>query len=88
MGFSKTFNSTTMYGRRNVALATLVSIASYITYKKMAPTGPAKFAGMNLTAQCEEAAPPFPNIASTHSLVAKHVTPETVSYTHLRAHET
>jgi protein-arginine kinase len=76
MGFSKTFNSTTMYGRRNVALATLGSIASYITYKKMAPTGPAKFAGMNFTAQCEEAAPPFPNIASTHSLVAKHVTPE------------
>jgi len=63
-----------MYGRRNVALATLGSIASFVMYKKMA--GSSKFAGMN-TAQCQGAsgdAPPFPNIQSTHSLVAKHVT--------------
>jgi len=76
MDFKKTFNSTTMYGRRNVALATIGSIASYVMYKKMA--GSSKFAGIN-AAQCEGAsvdAPPFPNIQSTHSLVAKHVTEE------------
>lgn len=74
MNFKKTFNSTTIYGRRNVALATLGSIASYIAYKKM--TGSSKFVGI-YAAQCQEAsseAPPFPNIQSGHSLVAKHVT--------------
>ena len=74
MNFKKTFNSTTNYGRRNVALATLGSIASYLTYKKM--TGSSKFAGI-YAAQCQEGsseAPPFPNIQSSHSLVAKHVT--------------
>jgi len=65
-----------MYGRRNVALATLGSIATFIMYKKM--TGSSKAAAM-YTAQSQGAssdAPPFPTIKSTHSLVAKHVTPE------------
>ena len=35
MDFKRTFNSTTMYGRRNVAAATLGSIATFILYKKM-----------------------------------------------------
>ena len=35
MGFNRTFNSTTMYGRRNVAVATLGSIASFVMYKKL-----------------------------------------------------
>merc|ERR1712038_1213873 len=63
MDFKRTFNSTTHYGRRNVAIATLGSIATFIMYKKMA--------GSN-----KSDAPPFPNIQSTHSLVAKHVTEE------------
>jgi len=72
MDFKKAFNSTTMYGRRNVALATIGGIASYVMYKKASP----KFSQI-YAAQCQGAgsdAPPFPNIASTHSLVAKHVT--------------
>ena len=40
MDFKRTFNSTTMYGRRNVALATLGSIATFIMYKKL--TGSSK----------------------------------------------
>jgi len=63
-----------MYGRRNVALATVGSIASYLMYKKM--TGSSKFGGL-YAAQCQEGsneAPPFPTIKSKHSLVAKHVT--------------
>ena len=40
MGFNRTFNSTTMYGRRNVAVATIGSIASFVMYKKFA--GPSK----------------------------------------------
>jgi len=74
MGFNRTFNSTTMYGRRNVAVATLGSIASFVMYKKLSGSPKA----LN-TAKCAAAssdAPPFPTIQSTHSLVAKHVTPE------------
>lgn len=74
MGFNRTFNSTTMYGRRNVAVATLGSIASFVMYKKLSGSSKA----LN-TAKCAAAssdAPPFPTIQSTHSLVAKHVTPE------------
>ena len=35
MGFNRTFNSTTMYGRRHVAVATIGSIASFVMYKKL-----------------------------------------------------
>jgi len=76
MDFKRTFNSTTHYGRRNVAIATLGSIATFIMYKKM--TGSNKFAAM-YTAHSQgdsSDAPPFPKIQSTHSLVAKHVTEE------------
>ena len=69
MDFKRTFNSTTMYGRRNVALATLGGIASFVIYKKAAPMYTAQCSGAKSTA------PPFPTIRSTHSLVAKHVTP-------------
>ena len=41
MDFKRTFNSTTMYGRRNVALATLGSVATFILYKKIAGGGKA-----------------------------------------------
>ena len=43
MDFKRTFNSTTMYGRRNVALATLGSVATFILYKKIAGSGKASF---------------------------------------------
>ena len=36
MDFKRTFNSTTNYGRRNVAVATLGTVASFILYKKFA----------------------------------------------------
>jgi len=52
-----------MKGRRNWALATLGSVGAIILYRKM-------------KGQSQPAAPPFPNIKSTHSLVAKHVTAE------------
>ena len=35
MDFKRTFNSTTMYGRRNVAVATLASLGTFIMYKKL-----------------------------------------------------
>ena len=35
MDFKRTFNSTTMYGRRNVAVATLASIGTFVLYKKL-----------------------------------------------------
>lgn len=62
MDFQRTFNSTTYVGRRNVAAATLGTIATVVLYKK-------------LTSSSKSSAP-FPVIKSTHSLVAKHVTPE------------
>ena len=42
MGFNRTFNSTTMYGRRNVAVATIGSIASFVMYKKFAGSSKVK----------------------------------------------
>jgi len=56
-------NSTTLKGRANVAKLTLGGLAAVGIYFKM--RGGSK-----------SAAPPFPYIKSTHSLVAKHVTPE------------
>lgn len=58
------FNSTTTKGRANVAGATLGLIGSYVVYKKA--FGSSK-------AHCQSV-PPFPDIKSKHSLVAKHVT--------------
>merc|ERR1712198_367456 len=55
------FNLDSVKGRRNWAIATLGSIgAIYLANKARKGSQPA--------------APPFPNIRSTHSLVAKHVT--------------
>ena len=42
MGFNRTFNSVTMYGRRNVAVATLGSIASFVVYKKFSGSSKVK----------------------------------------------
>ena len=42
MGFNRTFNSTTMYGRRNVAVATIGSIASFVMYKKFSGSSKVK----------------------------------------------
>lgn len=63
-----------MYGRRNVAVATLGSIASFVMYKKLSGSPKALNTAKCAAASCD--APPFPTIQSTHSLVAKHVTPE------------
>jgi len=57
------FNSTTMKGRANVSMVTLGSLATLALYYK--------FKGGS-----KKSTPPFPHIKSTHSLVAKHVTPE------------
>jgi len=57
-------NSTTLKGRANVAKLTLGGLAAVGIYFKMRGGG------------SKSAAPPFPYIKSTHSLVAKHVTPE------------
>merc|ERR1711976_729540 len=65
-GFQQMFNSTTTRGRANVAGATLGLIGSYVLYKKT-------LGSSSKMANCQSA-PPFPNIKSTHSLVAKHVT--------------
>jgi len=74
MDFKRTFNSTTNYGRRNVAVATLGTVASFILYKKFAGGKAAMNVAYSQGASSD--APPFPTIKSTHSLVAKHVTPE------------
>jgi len=57
------FNSTTIKGRANVAKVTLGGLAAVAIYFKMKGGSKSK-------------APAFPYIKSTHSLVAKHVTPE------------
>lgn len=61
-------NSRTFRGRANVATATIGTVAAIIAYKKLTAQ---RMATINA-----ESAPPFPEIKSTHSLVAKHVTPE------------
>merc|ERR1712107_929820 len=69
MGFTEMFNSTTVYGRRNSAVATISVVAGFFVYKKMS-------GGSGSKVHAEGSAPPFPHIRSTHSLVAKHVTPD------------
>merc|ERR1712037_794109 len=62
-------NSHTEFGKFNSACATLGTVAATIIYFKMS--------GGSKKVDAEGAgAPPFPLIKSTHSLVAKHVTPE------------
>jgi len=69
MGLGRYFNSHTEFGKKNSAIATLGSVAAIAIYFKMS--------GGNKKVDAEgAAAPPFPLIRSTHSLVAKHVTPE------------
>jgi len=69
MGLGRYFNSHTEFGKFNSACATLGSLAATIIYFKMS--------GGSKKVDAEGAgAPPFPLIKSTHSLVAKHVTPE------------
>merc|ERR1712012_530700 len=60
---------TTQIGRRNSAVATIGVVAGFFAYKKMT-------SGSSSKVHAEGSAPPFPHIRSTHSLVAKHVTPE------------
>ena len=47
MDFKRTFNSTTAYGRRNVALATLGSIATFVMYKKMSGSSKVSYYRLN-----------------------------------------
>jgi protein-arginine kinase len=68
-GFTQYFNADTNIGRRNAAVATLGTVTAILVYKKM--TG-----GSAKVMADGGVAPPFPHIRSTHSLVAKHVTPE------------
>merc|ERR1712170_341861 len=56
------FDHNTMIGKRNWAIATLTTTGALAYYFINKPK--------------KAAAPPFPNIQSKHSLVAKHVTPE------------
>merc|ERR1712012_64875 len=69
-GWQKHFNSHTKQGRFGAAVSTLGLVSVAVIYKKLTGGGAAK-----LHADAA-AAPPFPHIKSTHSLVAKHVTPE------------
>merc|ERR1712073_228651 len=55
-------NSFTMYGKMNMCFIYAGVFGGYLAYKKLTAEG--------------EAAGPMPTIRSTHSLVAKHVTPE------------
>jgi len=78
--FKTAFNLETMYGRRNWAIATLGSIGSIVLYNKVKPekkpiSSPNYPSWLSVSAK-ETSAPPFPEIKSTGSLVAKHVTPE------------
>jgi len=62
-------NSFTMYGKMNMCFIYAGVFGGYLAYKKMTAETP------QLSAE-GEAAGPMPTIRSTHSLVAKHVTPE------------
>jgi len=79
------FNTATKYGRRNWAIATLGTTATLAIYFKMKGKNQQKPISshfelpprwLSVSAQSDGAAPAFPTIKSTHSLVAKHVTPE------------
>merc|ERR1712117_662001 len=63
----------TLKGRRNWALATVGSVGGLIFAIKARKGVQAEQFKPQVSAE-EAAAPPFPNIRSTHSLVAKHVT--------------
>jgi len=78
-----TFNEATMKGRRNWAIATLGCTAGAILYFKYGKGKSQPISSVqhprwiSVSAQSTDgSAPPFPNIQSTHSLVAKHVTKE------------
>jgi len=68
-GFQKYFNSYTKQGRFGAAVGTLSVVSAFALYKKA--TGGGSSAKLYADGG---AAPPFPHIKSTHSLVAKHVT--------------
>jgi len=74
------FSIETKFGKRNWAIATLGCTAAAILYatkgrKQKQPVENLNAKWMSVSAQ-EASAPAFPNIQSTHSLVAKHVTKE------------
>jgi len=75
-----TFNPNTMKGRRNWAIATLGSAGAIALYFKLSGKKQQSISSFNpnwLTVSAQgSSAPAFPNIKSTHSLVAKHVTAE------------
>jgi len=69
------FSLDSVKGRRNWAIATLGSIgAIYVVNKARKSSTPAEKPFQPSVSAESAAAPPFPNIRSTHSLVAKHVT--------------
>jgi len=63
-------NSFTMYGKLNMCIIYAVGFGAYWQYSKYRKSQVAQLSAEGA------AAPPFPNIQSKHSLVAKHVTPE------------
>merc|ERR1712012_429318 len=69
-GWQKHFNSHTKQGRFGAAVSTLGLVSVAVIYKKLTGGGAAKLHADS------SVAPPFPEIKSKHSLVAKHVTAE------------
>merc|ERR1711988_1604111 len=69
-GWQKHFNSHTKQGRFGAAVSTLGLVSVAVIYKKLTGGGAAKLHADS------GVAPPFPEIKSKHSLVAKHVTAE------------
>merc|ERR1711988_296812 len=67
-GWQKHFNSHTKQGRFGAAVSTLGLVSVAVIYKKLTGGGAAKLHADS------GVAPPFPEIKSKHSLVAKHVT--------------
>merc|ERR1712038_1051952 len=64
------YNSFTTYGKLNMVISYVILGAGYLQYKSWKASQVPQLSAEG------EAAPPFPTIQSTHSLVAKHVTPE------------
>merc|ERR1712141_649884 len=69
-GWQKHFNSHTKQGRFGAAVSTLGLVSVAVIYKKLTGGGAAELHADS------GVAPPFPEIKSKHSLVAKHVTAE------------
>jgi len=68
-GFNHYFNLNTKLGKRNTLGVAFGTVATFFVYQRLNGS-------LNKVIAEGGVAPPFPHIKSTHSLVAKHVTPE------------